>query len=159
MAKLVMQREKYHLICPSQSWADMLVELPEGVDLNVNATRARSLPQLGTYFGLLQWVCENVDAARLWPSKDELSDFLQLEVGFVRQIGIPTPHGPVYARVPASKSFTECSQDKFNAYMQKALDRLTELCGYDPFPSYFAWMAQRGDRGGFHEAANDRRVA
>lgn len=159
MAKLVMQREKLHLICPSQAWADMLLELPERIDLNVNATRARSLPQLGTYFGLLKWVCDNVDAARPWPSKDELSDFLQLEVGFVRQIAIPTPHGPVYARVPASKSFTECSQEKFNAYMQKALDRLTELCGYDPLPSYFEWMALRGGRGGSHEAANDRRVA
>lgn len=146
MAKLVMRREGTRLSCPTPDWLEMLMELPEGVDLNVTATRARSLPQLGTYFGLLQWVCDNVDAARLWPSKDELSDFLQLEVGFVRQIAIPTPHGPVYARVPASKSFTECSQEKFNAYMQKALDRLTELCGFDPLPLYFEWMQGRYGR-------------
>jgi hypothetical protein len=142
MAKLVMRREGTRLSCPSPDWMELLMELPEGVDLNVNATRARSLPQLGTYFGLLAWVCQNVEAARLWPSKDELSDFLQLETGFVRQIAIPTEHGPIYARVPASKNFTECSQDRFNAYMQ-ALDRLTRLCGYDPLPHYFAWMETR----------------
>jgi hypothetical protein len=143
MAKLVMRREGTRLSCPSPDWMELLMELPEGVDLNVNATRARSLPQLGTYFGLLAWVCQNVEAARLWPSKDELSDFLQLETGFVRQIAIPTEHGPIYARVPASKNFTECSQDRFNAYMQAALDRLTRLCGYDPLPHYFAWMETR----------------
>lgn len=146
MAKLIMRREGARLTCPSPAWLDMLMELPEGADINVTATRARSIPQLGTYFGLLHWVCDNVDAARLWPTKDELSDFLQLETGFVRQIAIPTPHGPIYARVPASKSFTECSQEKFNAYMQLALDRLTELCGYDPLPHYFDWMQERHGR-------------
>jgi len=122
----------------------MLAELPEGVDLNVTATRARSLPQLGTYWGLLKWVCDNVDEAAPWPTKDELSDFLQLECGFVRHIAIPQgKQDPIYIRVPASKSFAECPQARFNQFFEAALARLVALCGYDPLPLYMEWMREK----------------
>lgn len=146
MTKLVLRRKGTTLYAPSQDWADLLEELPEHVDLNVNATRARSLPQLGTYWGLLTWVCQNVEAVALWPTKDELSDYLQIEVGFVRHIAIPSAAGPVYVRVPASKSFSECSQERFTSFFDAALVRLTKLCGYDPLPLYMEHMASRGQR-------------
>jgi len=147
MSKIVMRRKGATLYAANQEWADLLAELPEGCDLNVTATRARSLSQLGTYWGLLNWVCANVDAASEWPTKDELSDFLQLQAGFVRHIAIPQPKGdPIYVRVPASKSFAECSQDRFNRYFEAALIELTGLCGYEPLPVYLEWMADRGRR-------------
>lgn len=147
MSKLVLRRKGATLYAPSQDWADLLAELPEHVDLNVTATRARSLPQLGTYWGLLTWVCANVGAAEPWPSKDELSDWLQLEAGLVRHIAIPIPDGdPIYYRVPASKSFAECSQERFNAFFEAAHNRLVKLCEYDPLPVYLEELRQRGQR-------------
>lgn len=144
MSKLVLRRKGTTLYAPSQDWADLLVELPEHVDLNVTATKARSLPQLGTYWGMLAWVCANVDAAEPWPTKDELSDWLQLEVGFVRQIAVPTEHGLIYYRVPASKSFAECPQERFNAHFELAHARLVKLCGYDPLPLYLEYLRAKG---------------
>lgn len=142
-----MRRKGATLYAPDQEWADMLAEFPENCDLNVTVTRARSIPQLGTYWGLLTWVCANVEAAADWPTKDELSDFLQLEVGFVRHIAIPQPKGaPIYIRVPASKSFTECSQDRFNRYFEAALIRLDMLCCFEPLPLYKQVMADKGRR-------------
>jgi len=146
MTKLVLRRKGATLYAPSPEWADIMAELPEHVDLNVNASKARSHPQLGTYFGLLAWVCENVEAASPWPTRHELSDFVQLEVGFVRHIAVPTDNGLVYVRVPASKSFAECSQEQFNAYFDLALTRLVKLCGFDPLPLYMEHMRAKGER-------------
>lgn len=145
MSKLVLRRKGATLYAPSQDWADLLAELPEHVDLNVTATKARSLPQLGTYWGVLTWVCANVEAAEPWPTKDELSDWLQLEVGFVRHIAIPQPKGDlIYVRVPASKSFAECPQERFNTYFEAAHARLVKLCGYDPLPLYLEYLRAKG---------------
>lgn len=145
MAKLVMRREGTRLTCPSISWAEMLMELPEGVDLNVTATRARSVRQNGTYWGLLTFVVDQGPEwmSRQWPTKDELSDALQLETGFVRQIKLAS--GLIYA-VPASKSFEEMSQEKFNGYFEAAHKKLIEWCNYDPLPLYTQWLQDRHGR-------------
>lgn len=145
MGKYVLRRKGATLYAPSQDWADLLAELPEGVDLNVNATRARSLPQLGTYWGALTWAVQNIEAiSQYWLDKDSLSDFLQLEVGFVRHLAIPQPKGdPIYVRVPLSKSFAECSQDTFNRYFEAACRKLNERADYDVVATYLDWMKQR----------------
>lgn len=146
MGKYVLRRKGATLYAPSQDWADLLAELPEGVDLNVNATRARSIPQLGTYFGALDWAVKNVEAiSTYWLDKDALSDFLQLEVGFVRHLAIPQPKGdPIYVRVPLSKSFTECPQETFNRYFEAAMVKLAERADMDVLSFYLDWMRQRG---------------
>lgn len=148
MGKYVLRRKGATLYAPSQDWADLLAELPEGVDLNVNATRARSLPQLGTYWGALDWAVKNVEAIEtLWLNKDVLSDFLQLEVGFVRHIAIPQIKGePIYVRVPLSKSFAECSQDTFNSFFTAAMDALAKRAGMDVLGLYLEDMKGRGRR-------------
>jgi len=142
MTKLVLRRKGATLYAPSQDWADLMAELPEGVDLNVNATRARSLRQNGTYWGLLSFVLEHGPEwmSQQWPDKDHLSDALQLECGFVRQVKLGNGY---IAGVPQSKSFDECPQELFNKYMEKSTAKLTEWCGYDPLPLYFAWMGER----------------
>jgi hypothetical protein len=143
MTKLVLRRRGANLYAPSQDWAEIMQDLPEHVDLNVTATKARSLSQLGTYWGALAWVCANVEAAAPWPTKDELSDWLQLEVGFVRHIAIPLPNGEqIYYRVPASKSFAECSQERFNLFFEAVVVRLTKLCGFDPVDAYIEHQKQ-----------------
>jgi hypothetical protein len=146
MGKYVLRRKGATLYAPSQDWADLLAELPEGVDLNVNATRARSLHQLGTYWGALDWAVKNVDAIeKLWLNKDVLSDFLQLEVGFVRHIAIPQIEGdPIYVRVPLSKSFVECSQDTFNSYFEAVTIALAKRTGMDVVGLYLEEMKSRG---------------
>lgn len=145
MGKYVLRRKGANLYAPSQDWADLLAELPEGVDLNVTATRARSIPQLGTYWGALTWAVHNVEAVSdLWLDKDSLSDFLQLEVGFVRHIAVPQIKGdPIYVRVPLSKNFTECTQETFNRYFEAAMTKLAERAGMDVLSLYLDWMKQR----------------
>lgn len=137
-----MQRRGQRLECTSPVWADLLDEFPQGVDLNVSITRARSVRQNGTYWGALAWIIVNGPEriSKTWLSKDELSDALQLEVGFVRQIKLA--NGLTYA-VPRSKNFEECDQAKFNAYFDAAQRKLAEWCGYDVVAAYLASMAER----------------
>jgi hypothetical protein len=137
-----MQRRGQRLECVSPVWADLLEEFPQGVDLNVAITRARSLRQNGTYFGTLAWLISDGPErfAKTWLTKDELSDALQLEVGFVRQIKLA--NGLTYA-VPKSKNFEECSQETFNAYFEAAQSKLTEWTGYDAVAAYLEHMACR----------------
>lgn len=145
MTKLVMRREGSHLTCPSPDWLDILTGLPEGVDLNVTATRARSIPQLGTYWASLAFALDHGPewVSKQWLTKDELSDALQLEVGFVNQIKLG--NGMLYG-VPKSKSFSECSQDTFNAYFSAAADQLAHWCGFDVVRAYLDHMRQHGPR-------------
>jgi hypothetical protein len=146
MGKYVLRRKGATLYAPSQDWADLLAELPEHVDLNVNATRARSLPQLGTYWGALTWAVANSEAiSTYWLDKDSLSDFLQLEVGFVRHIAVPQMKGePIYIRVPLSKSFTECAQEPFNRYFEAAMIVLAERADMHVLDLYLEEMKSRG---------------
>lgn len=146
--KLILRRKGANLYAPSQDWADMMADLPEGVDLNVSASKARSLPQLGTYWGALDWAVRNVEAiSDLWVDKDSLSDFLQLDVGFVRHIAVPQDKAdPIYIRVPLSKSFSECPQDRFNRYFEAAMVALAKHANCDVLELYFEWMRQRGRR-------------
>lgn len=143
MTNLVMRREGSHLTCPSQDWLDMLMELPDGVDLNIKATRARSISQLGTYWASLNFALEHGPewVSKQWLTKDELSDALQIEVGFVNQIKLG--NGMVYG-VPRSKSFSECGQDVFNAYFSKAADQLARWCEFDVVRAYLEHMRARG---------------
>ncbi len=145
MGKYVLRRKGAALYAPSQDWADLLAELPEHVDLNVTASRARSLSQLGTYWGALDWAVKNVEAiSDHWLDKDTLSDFLQLEVGFVRHIAVPQIKGaPIYVRVPLSKSFAECAQETFNRYFESAMTALAKRAGMDVLSLYLQSMRER----------------
>lgn len=145
MSKLVLRRKGATLYAPSQAWADLLAELPEHVDLNVTASRARSLSQLGTYWAVIDFAIKHGPdkVSDQWATKDELSDFIQLEVGFVRHIALETSAGVIYYRVPLSKSFSECPQEKFNAFFQLAMDRLAKLCGFDVLAAYLEHMRDR----------------
>jgi hypothetical protein len=139
---ITMQRRGQRLECTSPAWADLLDEFPQGVDLNVAVTRARSQRQNGTYWGALAWLITDGPEriGKTWLTKDELSDALQLEVGFVRQIKLA--NGLTYA-VPRSKNFEECSQEVFNAYFDAAQVKLEEWCGYDAVSAYLEHMASR----------------
>lgn len=145
MVKLVMRREGTRLTCPSEDWLDMLMKLPEDVDLNVSATRARSIPQLGTYWASLNFALEHGPEwmSKRWLTQDEISDALQIEVGFVNQIKLG--NGMTYG-VPKSKSFSECSQDVFNAYFSAASDQLARWCDFDVVRAYLDHMRVTGRR-------------
>jgi hypothetical protein len=144
-ATIQMQRRGDRLECMSPIWADMLDQFPQGLDLNVKITHARSVRQNALYWGLLGWVITNGPEwlSEQWPHADQLSDALQLETGYVRQIKLA--NGMVYG-LPESKSFEEMKQAKFNAYFEAAQIKLTEWCQYDPLPIYLAVMSERGGR-------------
>lgn len=146
MSKLVLRRKGSALHAPSQDWADLMEELPEGVDLNVTATRARSLSQLGLYWGVVSFALHHAPETfdGMWADKDALSDFLQVEVGFVRHVAFPQGDGmPIYARFPASKSFSECDQTRFNAFFEKAMTKLSERWGFDVLTAYLDHKRER----------------
>jgi len=146
MSKLVLRRKGATLYAPSQDWADQMAELPEGVDLNVNATRARSLSQLGLYWGAVSFALHHAPETfdGMWADKDALSDFLQVEVGFVRHVAFPQEGGqPIYVRFPASKSFSECDQTRFNGFFEKAMTKLSERWGFDVLAAYLEHMRGR----------------
>lgn len=137
MAKstIVMRRKGHSLQAVSIAECDAMEGFPENVDLNVVVSRARSLRQNNTYWGLLKWVIDNGPEwiGKQWPEPDHMSDALQLELGYVRQISLPNKM--VYA-VPESKSFSEMPQDKFNRYFEAVQIKLEQWCEYDPLPLY-----------------------
>lgn len=144
--KIQMQRKGHRLEIMSPVWADLLEAFPEGCDLNVAITRARSVRQNGTYWGLLQFVIDHGPEyiSAKWPDKDQLSDALQLETGFVRQISLG--NGLMYG-VPEHKNFDDMPQDKFNRYFEAALGKLIQWCNYDPLPLYKQYLAEKhGER-------------
>lgn len=145
MDRLILRREGSRLVAPSQDWADLMMTLPENVDLNCAITRARSIPQLGTYWASLRFALEHGPEwmSAQWLSYYELSDALQIEVGFVNQIKLA--NGAIIG-VPKSKNFVECSQTVFNTYFNKAQDQLAIWCQFDAVRAYLETMKARGPR-------------
>lgn len=139
MAKktMMMRRRGHTLSCFSQVEGDMLETFPENCDLNVTVSRARSVRQNNTYWGLLAWVIDNGPEwiGKKWPDALGLSDALQIDLGFVRYVA--HFNGEVRA-YPESKSFEEMPQDKFNRYFEAVQGRLTGMCQYDPLPLYLS---------------------
>ncbi|RWF41620.1 MAG: hypothetical protein EOS46_27905 [Mesorhizobium sp.] len=139
---IIMRRRGHALHATAQWEGDMLETFPEGCDLNVAVSRARSLRQNNTYWGLLGWVIENGPEwiGGKWPEADHLSDALQIDLGYVRYVGM---FGGEVRAFPESKSFQEMPQDKFNRYFTAVQGRLTEMCNYDPLPIYLARGRER----------------
>lgn len=139
---VTMHRSGHRLELTSPVWFDFLEEFPEKTDLNVSITRARSARQNGTYWGLLGYLATQGPEfiTSRWPHAQQLSDAIQLETGYVRQIKLAM--GVLYS-VPESKSFEEMSQAKFSAYFEAALTKLTEWCGYEPLPLYVAYLKHK----------------
>lgn len=136
MQQVVLRRKGSSLHAPDAAWADLLSEFPEGVDINAKLTRARSIPQLATYWGTLKFALENSEQlSDAYATKNSLSDALQIAVGFTRPIGLPNAPGMVFP-VPRSKSFSECSQHEFNAYMDLSMRQLNEWLGWDAVETY-----------------------
>lgn len=91
--------------------------------------KPRSLPQNNTYWWLLNLTVENwPESLPPVPTKNHLSDLLQLELGWTTVITLP--NGFIYA-VPQSKSFKSMKQDDFNKYFNQVQVKLTEWLGYD----------------------------
>lgn len=140
--KIQMQRRGHALHLTSPVWADILEAFPERCDLNVSITRARSIRQNGTYWGLLQFVIDHgpESISAKWPDKDQLSDALQLETGYVKQISLGS--GLLYG-VPEHKNFDDMAQEKFNRYFNAAMAKLIQWCNYDPLPLYKQYLADK----------------
>ncbi len=132
MSATVNMLRKGHNLIPASEWdGEMLETMPEGVDLKAKITRSRSVDQNAMYWGLLSRAVKEGPEwmSNQWPDAEHLSDALQLELGYVRQIKLP--NGMIYG-VPQSKSFTEMSQTKFNAYFEQVLLKLREWLGFEP---------------------------
>ncbi len=142
--ELHLQRKGNALVPMDQGWSDLLCELPEDIDLRCKITRARSVKQLGTYWGVMRWLIDYGPEwiGKRWITPDILSDALQIRVGFTREIASPLIRDQVFV-VPRSKSFQECSQQDFNTFFEAVQTELVEWCEYNPVEMYLNWMADR----------------
>jgi len=129
-----MRRVGHRLELTSWVWVDMLEEHPEGADLNITITRARSVRQNGYYWKGLSIAQENLsDALTLkYPTKHKLHEAILMALGYVSTVwafdGTPTIS-------PDSTAFKNMTVKEFNTYFERARPVLSEWLGYDPWDS------------------------
>lgn len=130
-----MLRKGETLYSANPAEADALSKLPQNCDLNVTITKARSIRQNNTYWGLLKWVIENGPEwiGNNWKTPQAFSDVLQIELGYTRIVARFNGEEMAF---PESKNFEEMPQDRFNKYFSEVQEILNEFCGYDPLVVY-----------------------
>ena len=135
--RIIMRRKGETLYSLNIAESEALTAFPENVDLNVIITKARSIRQNNTYWGVLGWVIENGPEwiGERWKTSQAFSDAMQVELGYVRQVA--RFNGELMA-FPESKSFEEMSHENFTAYFKSVKEVLEMMCGYDPVVAYLS---------------------
>ena len=127
-----MRRVGHKLEITSEVWVDMLEEYPEGVDLNVKITRARSVKQNGYYWvglGIAQHNLSDAETLK-WPTPRKIHKSLLVDLGYVETVwsfsGVPSIQAD-------STAFKNMKTEEFNTYFERARVMLTDHLGYDPW--------------------------
>lgn len=143
MVKLVVTRKGQTLYCANPSEALALEKLPQNVDLNATITKARSVRQNNTYFGICGYLVKHGPEfiGNNWPNYQKFSDMVQIHLGYTETLILSD--GTLIG-MPRSKNFEEMPQHEFNEYFEKALNYLYELCGYDVLEAYKLYLENRG---------------
>lgn len=106
--------------------ADMLAELPKGVDLEIQVKhRKRSLPQLRAYWAGLH---EFVKATEAFPSAEYAHDAIKLHLGFVKRLA--RIDGGV-SLIPDSAAFDAMDNLEFKSFLDRAQRLVLEAYGVD----------------------------
>lgn len=126
--RLIMQKHFSSLRPCDQAGLEVLSKIPKDAVVQVEIKRPRSLPQLRMYWQMLDFVVENSDR---WPSAKVLDAAIKIELG----------HCTVYKRpdgelgyIPDSISFERMGQDRFNEFMDRAIDLICQhlIPGMEP---------------------------
>ena len=104
---------------------------PDGTEFDLVARKRRSLPQLRTYWRMLD---NAVKATGRWQSREALHTALKVELGYVEPIfGMD---GKIKGMIPDSTAFAAMNADAFRQFFDKAVKVLAEATGTDPL----AWL-------------------
>jgi hypothetical protein len=123
---IYMRRVGSTLQCVSAMDQELLTSYGEGVDLEVNISRKRSLPQLRLYWSILGKVVEATDA---YPTAEHLHDAIKLELGYVRPI---RKIDGSLRFLPDSVALHEMEQPDFQVYFDRAMQLIAQTFGFDP---------------------------
>lgn len=118
---------------PVDQWsAEQLEALPAGVDLNVSATKARSLRQNGFYWVGLGIAVDNFDdeLRSRYPTPYKLHKAFLVALGFVETAW--TMEGLPVISVD-STAFDNMKVEEFNEYFSRAMDKAEDWLGYNPW--------------------------
>lgn len=124
-APIMMRRGSGMLFPIGKFDQERLMELPEGVAIEVSIKRRRSNPQNALYWSLLAKVVAATDA---YPSAEHLHDAIKMALGFT--MPIKTLDGRV-VYVPDSTAFGKMDAAQFKTFFDKAVELLNRLTGSD----------------------------
>lgn len=129
-APIVLRRTDRGLEPRSRLAADLLEKYPLHADVEVTIKRKRSHPQLRLYWVMLHKV---VEATGAFPSAEHLHDALKFDLGMVSPMRLFDGR-VVY--VPDSAAMNGMDADEFRRFFDKAVARLSEVCGFDPLAAF-----------------------
>ena len=118
--------------------AEELDGFPMGTEFDLRARTKRSVPQNGTYWKALQVA---VDATGRWQNREALHTALKVKLGYVEPIF--DLQGKVIGMKPDSTSFEAMTHKEFRAFMDSAMNVLSEAVGFD----VLAWMNEPRNSG------------
>lgn len=119
--------------------------IENGQRVKLEIKQWRNLDRLKAYWATLQ---DCIDATGCAPSKEALDQYIRPAVNFVDTIRLANGF---LVGVPRAINTRECDEPEMIAFFNAATELLAREFGYvAPTPE---------ERRGFHEAANDRRVA
>lgn len=104
---------------------DAFTAIKEGEPVEITIKQRRSLPQLQSYWCMLQKVVEATDA---FPSAERLHEALKMDLGITTPL--KTLAGDVYL-VPDSVAFNKMSAADFRAFFAAAEKRIAEVYHID----------------------------
>lgn len=125
-AGIIVRREARGLVPVSAFDAEQLERAPLGTEFDLSARTKRTLPLQRTYWKALH---EVVTATGRWPTAEHLHDALRRDLGYVT-VRVNLLGQPYLAT--DSTAFDAMTQSEFKAYVDAAMQRLAEVCGFDP---------------------------
>lgn len=118
--EMVMRRSGDRLLPVTERDREMLLEIPDGMDLFVKASRPRSPRQHRLFMALLQLVVDNHPH---YTRPEQLLEWLKVRLGYVDET--VWHDGRVWFKTQ-SISFASMGQDKFKQFFTLSVDAITK---------------------------------
>jgi len=122
-----MVRKTGGTLSPVTAWdAELLADLPNGMEFDLVRRSRRSVPHCNMYFAQLSLI---VKATEAWATADHMHEWVKLKLGYVR--AILDQNGKVVGMTVDSVAFDKMDQAAFNVFYEKAARLIAEEMGID----------------------------